>query len=118
MEAGTSIATAFWGGRCGIALVLPVGKRAADQALRQARSRVHRAGRCELRHVGYGTLLAYIWHQRRTPKHSAGLSTKPATNGSPRTAPPADRGGDPVPALPPPSRVIQAVAHGAEERTG
>ena len=77
MKTGPSIATAYWSGRCWIVLVLAVGKRAADQALRQALSRVHRAGRRELRHVarhlaGYGTLLAYIWHQRRAPKHSAG----------------------------------------------
>jgi hypothetical protein len=58
------------------ALALAVSKRVADQALRQARNKVHRAGRRDLRRVaghlaGYGTLLTYIWHQRRTQKQSA-----------------------------------------------
>ena len=58
------------------ALALTVGKKVADQALRQARSKAHAAGRRDLRHVaahlaGYGTLLTYIWHQRRTQKQSA-----------------------------------------------
>ena len=59
------------------ALALAVSKRVADQALRHARSRAHDAGRRDLRHVAghlaaYGTLLTYIWHQRRTQKPSAG----------------------------------------------
>ena len=60
------------------ALALAVSKKAADQALRQARNKVHAAGRRDLRRVvghmaGYGTLLTYIiWHQRRTQKLSAG----------------------------------------------
>jgi hypothetical protein len=58
------------------ALALTVGKKVADQALRQARNKAHAAGRRDLRHVavhlaGYGTLLTYIWHQRRTQKQSA-----------------------------------------------
>ena len=58
------------------ALALAVSKKVADQALRQARNKPHRAGR-DLRRVaghlaGYGTLLTYIWHQRRTQKQSAG----------------------------------------------
>jgi hypothetical protein len=49
----------------------------ADQAIRQARAQAHHAGRRDLRHVAahlaaYGTLLTYIWHQRRTQKQSAG----------------------------------------------
>ena len=57
------------------ALVLAVGKRAAAQAYRRARARVHRGRPRRLAHVGshlagYGMLLAYIWHQRRTPKRS------------------------------------------------
>jgi hypothetical protein len=60
------------------ALALAVSKKLADQALRQARNKVHAAGRRDLRHVvghmaAYGTLLTYIiWHQRRTQKLSAG----------------------------------------------
>jgi ferric-dicitrate binding protein FerR (iron transport regulator) len=60
------------------ALALAVSKKAADQALRQARSKAHGAGRRQFRRVaghlaGYGTLLTYIiWHQRRTQKQSAG----------------------------------------------
>ena len=59
------------------ALALAVSKRVADQALRQARSKAHGAGPRDLRRVaghlaGYGTLLTYIWHQRRTQKQSAG----------------------------------------------
>ena len=60
------------------ALALAVSKKAADQALRQARNKAHGAGRRDLRRVaghlaGYGTLLTYIiWHQRRTQKLSAG----------------------------------------------
>jgi hypothetical protein len=58
------------------ALALAVSKKVADQALRQARNKAHDAGRHDLRRVvghlaGYGTLLTYIWHQRRTQK-SAG----------------------------------------------
>jgi len=57
------------------ALVLAVGKRAADRAHRRARSRAHGIRPRQLAHVtghlaGYGMLLAYIWHQRRTPKDS------------------------------------------------
>jgi len=59
------------------ALALAVSKKVADQALRQARNKAHDAGRHDLRRVaghlaGYGTLLTYIWHQRRTQKQSAG----------------------------------------------
>ena len=59
------------------ALALAVGKKVADQALRHARNKAHSAGRRDLRHVaghlaGYGTLLTYIWRQRRTQKQSAG----------------------------------------------
>ena len=58
------------------ALALAVSKKVADQALRQARNKAHAAGRRDLRHLavhlaGYGTLLTYIWHQRRTQKQSA-----------------------------------------------
>jgi hypothetical protein len=58
------------------ALALAVGKKVADQALRQARNKAHEAGRRDLRQIavhlaGYGTLLTYIWHQRRTQKQSA-----------------------------------------------
>jgi hypothetical protein len=59
------------------ALALAVSKRVADQALRHARNKAHGAGRHDLRRAaghlaGYGTLLTYIWHQRRTQKQSAG----------------------------------------------
>jgi hypothetical protein len=59
------------------ALALAVSKKAADQALRHARNRTRGAGRRDLRRVaghlaGYGTLLTFIWHQRRTQKQSAG----------------------------------------------
>jgi hypothetical protein len=59
------------------ALALAVSKRVADQALRQARNKVHSAGRRDLRRMvghlaGYGTLLTYIWLQRHTQKQSAG----------------------------------------------
>jgi hypothetical protein len=59
------------------ALVLAVGTRAANQALRHARSKAHggwqrRLGRTARHLAGYGPLLAYIWHLRRTPRHSAG----------------------------------------------
>ena len=59
------------------ALALAVSKKAADQALRQARNKAHGTERRDLRRVvghlaGYGTLLTYIWHQRRTQKQSAG----------------------------------------------
>jgi hypothetical protein len=55
---------------------LAVSKKVADQALRQARNKAHGAGRRDLRRAaghlaGYGTLLTYIWHQRRTKKQSA-----------------------------------------------
>ena len=57
------------------ALVLAVGKRAANRALRHARARTHRGGQRSFRHVaghmaGYGALLAYAWHQRRTANQS------------------------------------------------
>ena len=53
----------------------------ADQVLRQARNKAHEAERRDLRRVaghlaGYGTLLTYIWHQRRTQKESAGYAPK------------------------------------------
>jgi hypothetical protein len=59
------------------ALALAVSEKVADQALWQARNKVHSAGRRDLRRVashlaGYGTLLTFIWHQRRTQKQSAG----------------------------------------------
>ncbi len=59
------------------ALALAVSKRVADQALRKARNRAHRAGKRNLRpgvgHLaGYGMLLGYIWYQRRALKHPAG----------------------------------------------
>jgi hypothetical protein len=58
------------------AMALAVSKRVADQALRQARSKAHGAGRRDLRRiaghlVGYSTLLTYIWHRRRAQKQSA-----------------------------------------------
>ena len=59
------------------ALALAVSKKVADQALRQARSKAHDAGqqrdlrRLAVHLAGYGTLLTYIWHQRRTQKQSA-----------------------------------------------
>ena len=59
------------------ALALAAGKKVADQALRQARSKAHAAGqqrdlrRLAVHLAGYGTLLTYIWHQRRTQKQSA-----------------------------------------------
>jgi hypothetical protein len=58
------------------ALVLVVGKRAAGEAIRHARSRTHgaRRQRSLVRRVGhtagYGALLAYIWYERRTTKQS------------------------------------------------
>ena len=59
------------------ALALVVSKKVADQALRQARNKADGAGRRDLRRIaghlaGYGTLLTYIWHQRRTQKQPAG----------------------------------------------
>jgi uracil-DNA glycosylase len=58
------------------ALVLAVGKRAAQQVLRRARAK---AGRTAQRRAvyaaahlaGYSALLGYIWRQRRTSHHSA-----------------------------------------------
>jgi hypothetical protein len=49
-------------------LVLAVGKRAARQALRQARAEAgqRRAVRAAAHLAGYSALLGYIWHQRRT----------------------------------------------------
>ncbi len=57
-------------------LVLAVGKKAAQQALRHARARARAAGRRRLVHAAghvawSGMLLAVIWHQRRAPKRSA-----------------------------------------------
>ena len=59
------------------ALALAVSKRVADQALRRTRNKAHSADRHGLPRVvghlaAYGTLLAYIWHQRQTRKQSAG----------------------------------------------
>jgi hypothetical protein len=59
------------------ALVLAVGTRAANQALRHARTKARGGWQRRLRHIaghlgGYGPLLAYIWHLRRTTRHSAG----------------------------------------------
>ena len=59
------------------ALALAASKKVADQALRQARNKAHSAGRRDLRRAAghlaaYGTLLTYIWRQRRTQKQSAG----------------------------------------------
>lgn len=59
------------------ALALAVSKKVADQALRQAHNKADGAGRRDLRRVAghlaaYGTLLTYIWHQRRTQHQSAG----------------------------------------------
>jgi uracil-DNA glycosylase len=53
------------------ALILAVGKRAAHQALRGARAKAgrtaqRRAVRAAAHLAGYGALLGYIWHQRRT----------------------------------------------------
>ena len=58
------------------ALVLAVGKRVADQAHRRAVSKTHGRRPARLAHLtahlaGYGMLLAYIWHQYRTPKDAA-----------------------------------------------
>jgi hypothetical protein len=58
------------------ALVLAVGKRAAHQALRRARTRSghamqRRAVRAAAHLAGYSALLGYIWHQRRTAHHPA-----------------------------------------------
>jgi len=57
------------------ALVLAVGKRAADRAHRRARSATPGIRPRQLIHFTghlavYGMLLAYIRHQRRTPKDS------------------------------------------------
>ena len=59
------------------ALVLAVGKRAANRALRHGRTKVHDARKRRLGYAagylaGYGALLAFIWHLRQAPKHSAG----------------------------------------------
>jgi ferric-dicitrate binding protein FerR (iron transport regulator) len=59
------------------ALILAVGKRAADRALRHARARNHPVRQRTLVHVaghlaGYGALISYIWYQRRTARESAG----------------------------------------------
>lgn len=58
------------------ALVLAVGKRAAHQALRRARASSGRTAQRQAAHAaahlaGYSALLGYIWHQRRTSRHSA-----------------------------------------------
>ena len=56
------------------ALVLAVGKRAANRALRRTRNNAHLGRRRRPGHLvgsvaghlaGYGALLAYIWYQRR-----------------------------------------------------
>jgi hypothetical protein len=52
---------------------LAVGKRVADQVHRRAVSRAHGSQPGRLIHLTghlapYGMLLAYIWHQYRTPK--------------------------------------------------
>ncbi len=67
------------------AVVLLIGKRAGDQALRHARSKAR--GGWQLRRLvqasrhlaGFDTLLASIGYQRRSQQRSAGLSTKPST---------------------------------------
>src|ERR1700739_3563998 len=58
------------------ALALAVSKKAADQALRQARNKAHTGGRHGFPRIaghlaGYGTLLTFIWHQRKAQKQSA-----------------------------------------------
>jgi hypothetical protein len=63
------------------ALVVALGERAAQQALRHDRVRPdatgphaagpHRLIRAAGHMAGYGMLLALIWHQRRAPQHSA-----------------------------------------------
>ena len=58
------------------ALVLAVGKRVADQVHRRAVSKAHVSRPGRLIHLTghlapYGMLLAYIWHQHRTPKDAA-----------------------------------------------
>ena len=55
------------------ALVLAVGKRVADQVHRRVVSKAHGSRPGRLIHLTgrlapYGMLLAYIWHQHRTPK--------------------------------------------------
>jgi hypothetical protein len=57
------------------AMALAVSKRVADQALRQAHSKAHGAGRPDVRRIaghliGYSTLVTYIWRPRRTQKQS------------------------------------------------
>jgi hypothetical protein len=59
------------------ALVIAVGERAANRALRHARSKAHDGRQRRLAYVaghlaGYGALLGYIWRPRRAPRHSAG----------------------------------------------
>jgi hypothetical protein len=76
MKTGQGSAVAPWSA-LREALALAVSKKVADQALRQARSKAHGVRRRDLRRVaghlaGYGTLLTYIWHQRRTRKLPAG----------------------------------------------
>jgi hypothetical protein len=57
------------------ALVLAVGKRAADQAVRRAHAKAGRAAQrraVRAAHLaGYSALLGYIWRQRRASHHSA-----------------------------------------------
>ena len=58
------------------ALVLAVGKRVADQVHRRAVSKAHGSQPGRLIHLighlaPYGMLLAYIWHQHRTPEDAA-----------------------------------------------
>jgi hypothetical protein len=60
------------------ALVLAVGKRAAQRALRRTLNHAHRDRQRRPGHLvgslaghlaGYGALLAYIWYQRRAHGH-------------------------------------------------
>jgi len=56
------------------ALILAVGKRAAHQAFRRARSQhgvQGRAVRAAAHLAGYSALLGYIWHHRQTSHQSA-----------------------------------------------
>jgi hypothetical protein len=58
------------------ALALAVSKRVADQALRRASRQAHDAARRDFRRAAghlaaYGTLLTYIWLQRRIQKQSS-----------------------------------------------
>lgn len=66
------------------ALALAVGEKVADHALRKARQRARSALRRDSRRAavhlaGYGALMAYIWHQRRTAKQPATPGAVPAS---------------------------------------